>query len=91
MYYVKLLSVYLLYEGKKVYSFLKQSQSMTFGTLMSSWKFGCTIIFYKLLIIFNLAPHICVLKKITRLCREAFIHVPLISSEKHKENEKEND
>ena len=45
---------------------------------------GCTIIFYKLLAMFDLILYICALNKMTRLGRETFIHVPLISSEKHK-------
>lgn len=64
---------------------------MIFGSVMSRWTSGCTIIFHQLLVIVNLIPHVCALNKITRLCREAFVHVPFISSEKHKENEKGND
>ena len=37
----------------------------------------------------NLIFYICALNKITRLCRETCIHVPLISSEKHKKEKEE--
>ena len=67
--------------------FLKQSPTVIVGAVGQD---GCTIIFYKLLAMFDLILYICALNKMTRLGRETFIHVPLISSEKHKKKKKRN-
>lgn len=85
MYYIRILCIFLLYEAKKksVHFFQKQSPTMTAGTVTLRWKLGCTMIFYKLLAVVNLILYTCALNKVTRLRRETFIHVPLISSEKH--------